>query len=210
MQGKRLAIEGNIGVGKSTIMPKLAALLPGDWIVKTERVDEDPEFQRLLAAFYKDPNQRIQLQHWLTQRRLEEFKALDPTKNYILERSFLGDVVFCHANMLRHERPDGQYISYYYDILDAAQQCSYDAVVYLRATPERCHNTMASRAREAESCVPLSYLTHLHNCYETFLPESAGHFNASIVNIDWEAFGEAEHVALSVKKALTPDVELAS
>ena len=45
----RVAIEGNIGVGKSTLLPALADALPGAWNVLDERVDEDPEFKALLA-----------------------------------------------------------------------------------------------------------------------------------------------------------------
>ena len=39
-QAWNVAVEGNIGVGKSTLLPDLAAALGQDWQVLSERVDD--------------------------------------------------------------------------------------------------------------------------------------------------------------------------
>lgn len=200
--GKIVAVEGNIGVGKSTLMPRLVEEMPGDWVYLTERVDEDPEFQRLLKAFYEDPNKRIDLQHWITQRRIGEYQSLDPEKNYLMERSFLGDLVFCHANMMSHERPNGQYIRYYYDIVEALRNCTYDAVIYLQASPERCYQSAVERSRDAESSMALEYLQFLHGCYETFLPQAALEGSSQLLKIDWNDYGCAKQVSRQLTSAL--------
>ncbi|MBI3441264.1 MAG: deoxynucleoside kinase [Proteobacteria bacterium] len=62
----RIAVEGNIGVGKSTLLPRLQEALPGDWEILSERVDEDPEFKKRLEDFYNDPNKQAQLQAWIS------------------------------------------------------------------------------------------------------------------------------------------------
>lgn len=200
--GKIVAVEGNIGVGKSTLMPKLVEHLGDNWEYLTERVDEDPEFQRLLKAFYRDPNKRIDLQHWLTQRRLKEYQALDPSRHYLMERSFLGDLVFCHANMMSHERPSGHYISYYYDVVEAIRQCRYDAVLYLQSSPERCFHSTLSRARDAETGIGFDYLKLLHGCYETFLPQAANEGDTRLLTVDWNDFGPVEPVFSRLSAAL--------
>jgi deoxyadenosine/deoxycytidine kinase len=193
--GLRVAVEGNMGVGKSTLLPRLRDVLPGDWDVLCERADEDPEFKTLLADFYKDPNKQPQFQSWITNRRLREFKQLDGNpQNILFERSFLGEVVFCHANLIRHEKPDGSYISFFYNSLNALKQCRYDAVVYLKASPERCFERMRYRARDAETGVEFEYMRYIHACYEAHLPETARMMNIPLLTIDWDSFGGAEDV----------------
>lgn len=204
--GLRIAIEGNIGVGKTSLMEKLVTHLEetqgGTWVVLHERVDEDPEFKRLLAAYYADPNQRIPLQKWLTARRIEEFKNLDPSVNYILERSFLSDMVFCHLNLMRHERPTGDFISYYYDILDAARTYHYDAVVYLKASPSRCYQAMRNRGREEEAAVPLEYIKEVGEFYDVVLPATCRDTKTPLIEISWNRYGSANTVACLINNRL--------
>jgi len=186
----RIAVEGNIGVGKSTLLPKLAESLGDNWEFLTERVDEDPEFKALLEEYYKNPNKQIELNRWLNYRRLMEFKSLEnDRRNYIFERSFFGGLVFCHANLLRHERPNGNCISFYYDTVDAIRKCNYDVLIYLEASPERCYKSIQMRSRNAEGGIAYDYVQHLHNCYETHLEDSAKAFDVPVIKIPWENFG---------------------
>lgn len=195
----RIAVEGNIGVGKSTLLPKLQEALiesgAGDWEILSERVDEDPEFRSLLDEFYKDPNQQAKLQSWITHRRQREFlAAADHPQHYLFERSFLGELVFCHANLLRHEKPEGQFISFYYNVTEALKKCKYDAVIYLKASPQACYDRIRYRARDAENTIAYDYVQHLHNCYEIHLPEAARHFGVPVLTLDWENFGKIDTV----------------
>lgn len=201
--GLRIAVEGNIGVGKSTLLPRLQKALPGTWQVLTERVDEDPEFKSLLGEFYKDPNKQAHLQSWITQRRLREFQALSEDPKHILfERSFLGELVFCHANLLRHEKPEGSFIAYYYNILNALKECRYDAVVYLQAAPERCYERIRYRARQEENTISFDYVRYLHACYEAHLPETARTYNIPVLTLNWENFGSIDTVGEQIMALL--------
>lgn len=193
--GLRIAVEGNIGVGKSTLLPKLQEALPGNWEILDERVDNDPEFKKLLGDFYKDPNKQAHLQSWITHRRLMEFQKIAPIKkHYLFERSFLGEIIFCHANFLRHEKPEGTFVSFYYNIINALKQCKYDAVIYLKASPETCFDRIRYRSREEEMTISYDYVRYLHNCYETHLPETARMMNIPVLTLDWESFGAVDSV----------------
>ena len=169
----------------------------------TERVDEDPEFKSLLAEFYKDPNKQAHLQSWITNRRLQEFQsaAQDP-QHYLFERSFLGELVFCHANLMRHEKPEGQFISFFYNVISSLRQCQYDAVIYLKASPQACFDRIRYRSRQAENSIGFDYVSYLHACYETHLPEAARQFNVPVVAVDWENFGAIDDVADKLMAAL--------
>lgn len=204
--GLRIAVEGNIGVGKSTLLPKLQESLGANWEVLDERVDQDPEFKKLLADFYADPNKQAQLQAWITHRRLQEFRNLsaNPT-NYLFERSFFGEIVFCHANFVRHEKPDGGFMNYYYNVVDALKNCRYDALIYLKASPENCFERIRYRARDQEVGIKFDYVRYLHSCYETHLVETARVFNVPLVTVDWENFGAID----GVRDQLMNTIELA-
>ena len=197
---KLIAIEGNIGVGKSTLLPKLAAELSKqeqqDWRLIIEDVDTDPEFQRLLKAFTLDPSRRIEFQRYITNKRAMICKDLDPSFNYIIERSLFSDLVFCQANLAEACRPDGKDLDYYYDIQEKLKDYpQVSAVVYLKSDPQVSYDRMMERARDAEAGTPLEYLQLISDCHDTFLPHICRKYNTTLVVQDWTLFGCHEKLA---------------
>jgi deoxyadenosine/deoxycytidine kinase len=197
-----IAIEGNIGAGKSTVLGKLQDALnerEGNgkpWQILYEEVESDPEFQRLLKAFTQDPTQRIAFQRYITERRADVCRKLDPNYNYVIERSLFSDLVFCQANLMEACRPDGQDLSYYYDIerrLEDYPQVS--SVVYLKTDPEVCYNRMLSRGRDAENGTPFDYIKLLSGMHDTLLPVICNKYNTSLLVHDWTYFGCPETLA---------------
>ncbi|ADN76250.1 deoxynucleoside kinase [Ferrimonas balearica DSM 9799] len=199
-QFELVAIEGNIGVGKSTLVPKLVERLnemdSRPWKMILEDVDSNPEFQRLLAAFTQDPSQRIAFQRFITNHRAELCKDLDPAYNYVLERSLYSDLVFCQANLQEACRPDGADLTYYYDIwdkLDAYPQVT--SVVYLRSEPLLSYQRMLQRARSAEDGTSYHYIKLLSDCHDTFLPHICRQKDTMLLTEDWSHFGCHDRVA---------------
>lgn len=191
---KLVAIEGNIGVGKSTLLPLLAKELTehdnANWRLILEDVDSDPEFQRLLQAFTVDATRRIEFQRYITNKRSDICKDLDPAFNYIIERSLFSDLVFCQANLAEACRPDGKDLDYYYDI--QAKLVDYprvSAVVYLRCEAETAYTRMLSRARDAEQGTPRDYLQLISDCHDTFLPHICRKYDTVLLTEDWTDFG---------------------
>jgi len=197
---KLVAVEGNIGVGKSTLLPLLANELTkndsGKWQLILEDVDSDPEFQRLLQAFTVDASRRIEFQRYITNKRADICKDLDPAYNYIIERSLFSDLVFCQANLAEACRPDGQDLDYYYDI--QAKLMDYprvSAVVYLRSDADTAYERMLSRARNAEQGTPKDYIQLISDCHDTFLPHICRKYNTVLLTEDWTDFGNPEQLA---------------
>ncbi len=181
-----IAIEGNIGVGKSTLLPKLAEAIGYKQL--QEPVD-DPTFDRLLKGFTENPNDtkaRLKFQRYITKTRYEQLQDL-PDGNYIIERSLYSDLVFSQVNMLSMERPTGEYLSYYYDII--ALMDTYpkiDAVVYLKADPSTSYKRMLGRGRAAEAGTPLSYIEDLEAYHQAALPQICRQFDTPLVEMYWD------------------------
>ncbi|WP_028115327.1 deoxynucleoside kinase [Ferrimonas senticii] len=199
-QFELVAVEGNIGVGKSTLVPKLVEHLnrmdDRPWKMILEDVDTNPEFKRLLAEFTQDPTKRINFQRFITNHRAELCADLDPNYNYVLERSLYSDLVFCQANLQEACRPDGEDLTYYYDIwdkLDAYPRVT--SVMYLRSNPMIAFNRMINRARDAENGTPLSYIKLISDCHDTFLPHICERKGTLLLTEQWDNFGDSERLA---------------
>lgn len=190
---KFIVVEANIGVGKSTMLPRLVKKLNKrdgagkEWVELQEPVD-DPKFNKLLTKFYDNPtpDNRIKFQMYITNRRYEMCKDLPKDKNYVLERSLLSDLVFSQANFLSMEQPDASYMSYYYDIKDKLSDYpKLDMCVYLHLDPITAYQRMRARGRDAEKELSYSYMTDIHKFHEACLPQICREYKIPMGTYDW-------------------------
>lgn len=207
---KIVAIEANIGVGKSTLLKPLQHELQlwsgEDWDVLIEPVDEDPEFHRLLKMYIENPHvpeERIKFQKYLTKQRQEMLRDL-PDGNYIIERSLFSDIVFCQLNFLTMERPDAHYMDYFYDIKRRLKDYpQIDAIVYLDKDPKSCLESIAKRGREGEDGYTLDYIEDVKRFHDACLPQIAREYNTKLITFDLEKdYAIPSVVAGSVMEAL--------
>ncbi len=177
-----VAVEGNIGVGKSTLLdvvsgnPDLerAAIICEEPIQEWQDVGGIGE-HNLLDAFYSNPRghaymfqnyaflTRFIQHHTAAQQALEgQFR--------LLERSVFTDrFVFartCAEQGLMTPLEWNVYLSWFQPVVDALPDLVPSVFVYLRATPETCASRMASRGRSEETGVELEYLKLLHGRHE--------------------------------------------
>ncbi len=158
-----IAVEGPIGVGKTTLTNKLADHLGYHSVL--ERADENPFLER----FYKNRRQAAlatQL-YFLFQRaqQLEEFKQTDlfkPTKvaDFLMQK----DRLFARANL----DPDEMVL--YEKVYD---QLTLDApipdlVIYLQAPADVLMNRIQSRGIRYEQRVERRYLEEINEIYSEF------------------------------------------
>lgn len=186
---KILVVEANISAGKSTLLPALARHIGYTHI--QEPVD-DPQFTHLLRLFTQNPTDtkiRLNFQRYITDSRSKLLKGL-PDGNYVVERSLFSDLIFSQVNMLGMERPSGEYLAYYYDIIDQLKDYPQtNAIIYLRTKPKLVHERLVLRARDAEVGTPLEYLEDLHNYHEACLPQICRAYNTELVTFNWDKFG---------------------
>jgi len=208
-----IAIEGNIGVGKSTLLPKLVEQLnthsTKTWQLIIEDVDTDTEFQRLLKAFTVDPTKRIEFQRYITNKRSQICQNLDPQSHYVIERSLFSDLVFCQANLAEACRPDGQDLDYYYDIQEKLKDYPpVSAVIYLKSDPVISYQRMLERARDAEVGTSQEYLQLISDCHDTFLPHICRRYNTELIIEEWTDFGCHKQLANRILTDVCPEIAL--
>lgn len=157
---RRIAIEGNIGAGKTTFVTQTHQ-------ENYKLIPEEVE-SILLAEFYKDPQlYGFQYQLHCFAQRINA-RATAPTDvDLIFDRSLLGDKVFAKANLSKAD-----YLTY---------KCFFDAVypnirkedliIYLKLPVSILDSRIKKRGRESESTITREYLQKLEKLYEEELTE---------------------------------------
>jgi deoxyadenosine/deoxycytidine kinase len=164
---KFVAVAGNIGVGKSTLVGLLCEKLT--WTPFFEPVAENP----YLSDFYHDMQAwAFQSQIFFLTHRLRAHHQLSlfPT-SAIQDRSVYEDAeIFAHNLFLQgHIRPrDYQtYRELYQTLVEFLPPP--DLVIYLRASIPTLVQRIGRRGRDYERTIPADYLGSLNNLYESWI-----------------------------------------
>lgn len=168
---KYIAVAGNIGVGKSTLVSMLSERL--GWQPFYEPEVENP----YLADFYQDMNAwAFHSQIFFLTRRLHSHRQLSlfPT-SVVQDRSVYEDAeVFCH-NLFRQGLIDKRDYATYQELYQMIVEFlpPPDLVVYLRASTSTLMNRIKMRGRHYEKSISIEYLKQLNELYEAWIT----HFN---------------------------------
>ena len=164
---RSIAIAGNMGSGKSTLV---------DFLAQTYDVSpfyEPNEENPYLPDFYKDMKRwafRSQLYFLSNKFRLHQ--ELDRTPGVVaLDRTIFEDAeIFATAlhQMRKIDERDWQtYWGFYQAILDAIKPP--DLMIYLRCSMRTLRQRIKLRGRAMEQDVPLAYLKRLDRLYESWI-----------------------------------------
>lgn len=163
MRWRYIALEGPIGVGKTSLAQMLARELNARLTL------EDAQGNPFLARFYEDPDKYAfpaQLYFLLTrynqQRELlqQELFAQTTVADYL----FVKDRIFANLNLTPDELVLYEQI---YRLLDA-RMAKPDLVVYLLARVEVLAERLRRRNREFERYISYEYLERVSNAYRDF------------------------------------------
>ena len=164
---RSIAIAGNMGSGKSTLV---------DFLARTYDVSpfyEPNEENPYLPDFYKDMKRwafRSQLYFLSNKFRLHQ--ELDRTPGVVaLDRTIFEDAeIFATAlhQMRKIDKRDWQtYWGFYQAILDAIKPP--DLMIYLRCSMRTLRQRIKLRGRAMEQDVPLTYLKRLDRLYDEWI-----------------------------------------
>lgn len=162
-----VAVAGNIGVGKSTLVTMLSERL--GWQPFYEPVSENP----YLADFYQD------MQSWafhsqiffLTRRLRAHRQLLDHPTSVIQDRSVYEDAeVFAH-NLFRQGQIDERDYNSYRELYQVLTEFlpPPDLVIYLRASVATLLDRIQLRGRDYERQIAPDYLKQLNQLYDAWI-----------------------------------------
>lgn len=189
-----ITIEGNVGIGKSTLAKTLSE--KGFGTLQLEEVN-----LKLLLQFYSNPTQYgFTFQLYMLAGRLAQSKNV--RYNTVIDRGILGDSVFAKVANANGVISDVDYDTYL-DILKADRRHPDMITLYLTARPEICLSRLQTRNRESESGIELAYLETIDRAH--FEAVISGMLYGDITVIaDWSEFGNIHAVSIQlIKTSLT-------
>uniref|UniRef100_A0A3P9N8P4 deoxyguanosine kinase n=1 Tax=Poecilia reticulata TaxID=8081 RepID=A0A3P9N8P4_POERE len=222
---RKISIEGNIAAGKSTFVRLLQAS-SSDWEVIPEPIgkwcnvqsDGDDELSssqksggNLLQMLYDKPSRwaytfqsyaclsRIRSQLQPPSAKLQQ--AENPVQFY--ERSVYSDRYVFASNLFENGNLLDTEWSVYQDwhtwlLNQFESDIALDAIIYLRAPPQRCMQRLLHRGRQEEQGIPLEYLEQLHFKHEAWLYDRN-------LGLDFEYLSELPVLVLDVNEDFQND-----
>ncbi|XP_073753620.1 deoxyguanosine kinase, mitochondrial isoform X2 [Callorhinus ursinus] len=201
---RRLSIEGNIAVGKSTFVKLLTKTYP-EWHIATEPIATWQSVQavgtqkaftaqslgNLLDMMYQEPARwsytfqtfsfmsrlKVQLEPF-PEKLLQAENAIQIFERYIFAKNLFENGSL--SDIEWHIYQDW----HSFLLQEFASQLRLHGFIYLQATPQVCLKRLHQRAREEEKGVELEYLEQLHSQHESWLVHKTTelHFEA-LLNI---------------------------
>jgi deoxyadenosine/deoxycytidine kinase len=161
--GRYVAIEGVIGVGKTSLARLLAERF------RARLVLEEPEANPFLADFYKDPRRyAFQTQMFFLVSRYKDLRErVHPDlfhEGIVADYLFQKDRIFANLNLSDRELM-------LYDAIAPQLESEVpapDLVVYLQASPERILERIQQRGRTYEKLMDPKYTATLAEAYNYF------------------------------------------
>mgnify|MGYP001483645435 CR=1 FL=1 len=212
-----IAIEGNIGTGKSTLVKILKEEFSKfkNFIFVQEPVNQwlkltDEKGVNILDNFYKDKirwGYSFQMNAFIT--RVKSIYNLNRDDNIIIvERSIYSD-----RNVFARLLKESNYINklewelydQWYNWLSSHFNIMPDKFIYLEALPKTSYDRMRLRSRNEEEIVPLDYITKVYEKHNEWLLNNDRTIRINVDN-DFVNNLEFKSKIISIfKEILTPD-----
>lgn len=188
-----VAIEGVIGVGKTTLARLLQSSFDAEIIL--EVFEENP----FLSDFYSDRERyafQTQIFFLLSryhQQRRTVHEIIGTGKNLFADYTFAKDALFAQINL------QGDELDMYYKVHEALAEKieKPDLLVYLQATTETLMQRIALRDRPYERQMERAYIDQLNKAYENFFSKPFDHTPVLTIDTnDLNIIQNPEHLKL--------------
>ncbi|HIP07796.1 MAG TPA: deoxynucleoside kinase [Mariprofundaceae bacterium] len=158
-----IAIEGGIGVGKTTLATRLAEKLGAN--VLLEDINENP----FLELFYQDPERHgLSVQLSFLFSRLKQWQSL--IQQDLFQSVMVSDYLFAKDRLFAMTNLSDEEFALYDQVaqLVAADLPKPDLVIYLQSSPEVALKRVQKRNRSMEHGINLDYLKQVTETFDNF------------------------------------------
>ena len=202
MHYKFVVIEGNIGVGKTT----LSSMLAKDYNARSvlEKFEENP----FLPKFYKDHEKNaFPLELFFMAERYHQLKKEKEQDLFqpitIADYFFMKSKLFAQNNLQKDEQ---QLFNSLFEIMLSSLP-NPDLLVYLYADINRLQQNIKNRGRSFEQEITNEYLQNIQDRYLDYLRKQSN-FPVLILDVSNVNFKENEKVYLQIKELLKNTYEI--
>jgi deoxyadenosine/deoxycytidine kinase len=189
---RHIAVAGNIGAGKTTLVKKLAAHY--EWKPHLEAVDHNP----YLEDFYSDMSTwAFPLQIYFLNSRFNQVLEIRRSRETIIQDRTIYEDAYIFAKNLKESRHlSARDFDTYFSLFQSMSQMISppDLLIYLRASIPTLIRQIARRGRQYESSISIRYLEDLNRNYEEWI---AGYREGNLMVIevdDLDYVSEPEHL----------------
>jgi deoxyadenosine/deoxycytidine kinase len=166
-QVKHIAVCGNIGSGKTTLVEKLSKHY--GWEPLFESVDNNP----YLKDFYEDMTRwAFHLQIYFLNSRFNQIRQIRESEKVIIQdRTIYEDAYIFAANLHKShhisERDYNSYLNIFTSMINFVQPP--DLLIYLKADIPKLVQQIEKRGRDYEFGIKIEYLKNLNEHYEKWI-----------------------------------------
>src|SRR3979411_2679480 len=160
-----ITVEGNIGVGKTTLTHLLAKHFNARLIL--EEFADNP----FLSKFYENPAQyAFPLELFFMAERYKQLKDMVHTKD-LFQSITISDYLFTKCLLFAKVNLPEQEFHLYQKLFDIIhmQLVQPDILIYLHAPVNRLQQNIKKRNRSYEQAIPDAYLFHLQEAYINYI-----------------------------------------
>lgn len=168
-----IAVEGNIGSGKTTFLDSCKQFLDTTVLVEPVETWRDMKGENLLALMYSDPKRwslAFQTYVQLTMLQLHLAPVRTPVK--IMERSLQSARYVFVENLHRSgllAPLEHSILDQWFQWITQNEEVEVDLFVYLRTEPEVALERIRRRKRPEEDQLSLEWLCKIHDLHENWL-----------------------------------------
>ena len=158
-----IAIEGGIGVGKTTLAKGLAEKLGASLLL--EDIDDNP----FLELFYQDPERHgLSVQLSFLFSRLKQWQSM--MQQDLFHRMIISDYLFAKDRLFAMTNLSDEEFALYNQVAQAAAMDlpKPDLVIYLQSSPEVALHRVKKRNRSMERSISLDYLKQVNDTFDQF------------------------------------------
>jgi deoxyguanosine kinase len=162
-----IAIEGNIGAGKTTLAHLLSKHFNARLIL--EQFADNP----FLAKFYENPKQNaFPLELFFMAERYKQLKELVFTKD-MFQSITISDYLFTKCLLFAKVNLPEEEFRLYQKLFDIIYQqlIQPDIVVYLHSSVNRLQQNIKKRNRSYEQSIPDEYLFNIQQAYTNYIKQ---------------------------------------